>query len=310
MRCLRSALLSLLKLTTIHFSTFIFSLLILSRLSFAAAPDRITDPIDSRQTIALPRSLHPKAQPQYDQGAVDPSRQFGYLTLVISPSVSQQKALDQLLVQQQDRTSPKYHKWLTPRQYGDRFGLSPNDLNRIANWLTSQGFQILSIAGGRNAIVFSGTAADVGRAFGTVIHNYLINGKEQFANATALMIPSALNDIVTGVIGLNSFGPQPSSHARNFAGVRNSRHNYYDGNFVFPNFLAPGDIATIYDIAPLYDASTPIDGTGQTPLSDRPTFTWPTSPTSAPALVLTRSAAARSIRAAWLPPAIPPISSM
>jgi hypothetical protein len=264
MRCLRSALLSLLKLTTVHFSTFIFSFLILSRLCFAAAPDRITDPIDSRQTIALPRSLHPKAQPQYDQGAVDPSRQFSYLTLVISPSVSQQKALDQLLVQQQDRTSPNYHKWLTPRQYGDRFGLSPNDLNRIANWLTSQGFQILSIAGGRNAIVFSGTAADVGRAFGTVIHNYLINGKEHFANATALMIPSALNGIVTSVIGLNSFGPQPSSHARNFGGVGNSRHNYYDRNFPFPNFLAPGDIATIYDIAPLYDASTPIDGTGQT----------------------------------------------
>jgi hypothetical protein len=45
--------------------------------------------------------------------------------------------------------------------------------------------------------------------------------------------------------------------------VRNSRGDYYDGKFVFPNFLAPDDVATIYDIAPLYGASTPIDGTGQ-----------------------------------------------
>jgi subtilase family serine protease len=226
--------------------------------------DRITGPIDSRQTVTLPRSLHPKAQPQYDQGPVDPARQFGYLTLVMSPSASQQKALDQLLAEQQDRTSPNYHKWLTPRQYADRFGLSPNDLSRITTWLRSQGFQILNIAGGRNSIAFSGTASEVQQAFGAEIHSYVVNGKEHFANATPLTIPSALNGIVTGVIGLNSFGPQPSSHARTFGGVRNSRHDYYDGNFVFPNFLAPGDIATIYDITPLYNASTPIDGAGQT----------------------------------------------
>lgn len=45
--------------------------------------------------------------------------------------------------------------------------------------------------------------------------------------------------------------------------MRNARPDYYDGHFVFPNFLAPGDIATIYNIAPLYSASTVIDGTGQ-----------------------------------------------
>jgi subtilase family serine protease len=262
MRCL--ALLSSPKLSTTLFTTFILSLLILSNQSFAAAPDRIAGPIDSRQTTALPRSLHPQARPQYDRGPVEPSREFGYLTMVTAPSASQQKALDQLLAEQQDRTSPNYHKWLTPQQYADRFGLSPNDLNRITTWLTSQGFHTLSIAGGRNSTVFSGTASEVQQAFGAEIHSYVVNGKEHFANATPLMIPSALNGIVTGVIGLNSFGPQPSSHARNFGGARNSRHDYYDGNFVFPNFLAPGDIATIYDITSLYDASTPIDGTRQT----------------------------------------------
>ena len=55
--------------------------------------------------------------------------------------------------------------------------------------------------------------------------------------------------------------------------MRNGRPDYYDGNFFFPNFLAPDDLATIYDIAPLYSASTPIDGTGRSWLSSaRPTF--------------------------------------
>src|ERR1700677_549733 len=104
MRCL--ALLSSPKLSTTLFTTFILSLLILSNQSFAAAPDRIAGPIDSRQTFAMPRSLHPQARPQYDRGPVEPSREFGYLTMVTAPSASQQKALDQLLAEQQDRTSP------------------------------------------------------------------------------------------------------------------------------------------------------------------------------------------------------------
>src|SRR5205807_4128855 len=77
------------------------------------------------------------------------------------------------------------------------------------------------------------------------------------------MIPTALKGIVSTVMGLHSFLPRPASRQRRFAGPLNSHPNYYDANFAFPNFLAPGDIATIYDITPLYTASPAIDGTGQ-----------------------------------------------
>ena len=46
--------------------------------------------------------------------------------------------------------------------------------------------------------------------------------------------------------------------------VKAARPAYYDNIFTTPDFLAPGDIATLYDINALYNASTPIDGTGQT----------------------------------------------
>jgi subtilase family serine protease len=258
-----SALLSLPRLLTTSLSTLILCMLIFSTLSFAAAPDRITASIDSSRTIALAKSLHPKAQPQYDQGAVDPSRQLSYITLLMAPSASQQKALNQLLAQQQDPKSPNYHKWLSPQQYADRFGLSQNDLNKITTWLRSQGFQILSTGGGRNSVAFSGTVAEVQRAFGTEIHSYKVNGEEHFANSTPLRIPSALDGIVTTVIGLHDFRPLPANGGKRSGAKRGFRHDYYDARYIFPNFLAPDDIATIYDIAPLYAASTPIDGTGQ-----------------------------------------------
>jgi len=237
--------------------------LLASSLCFAAQSDRITSPIDSSQVVPLAKSLHPKAQPQYDMGAVDPSLALSYVTLLMAPSPTQQRALDQLLAQQQDRNSSNYHKWLTPQQFADRFGLSQNDMNKVTAWLKSQGFEILSIGGGRNSVAFSGTASQVQSAFKTEIHNYNIDGQEHFANSMSLMIPAALNGVVSSVMGLHSFLPKPASQFRGAAAARNSRGDYYDVKFVLPNFLAPDDVATIYDIAPLYGASTPIDGTGQ-----------------------------------------------
>lgn len=232
----------------------ILSILVLSISSFAAVPDRITATINASQTVALDRSHHPKAQPRYDRGPADPSVNFNYLTLKTSPSPAQQKALSLLLAQQQDPRSPNYHKWLTPAQFAQRFGLSQNDLTKIANWLTAQGFQILSVGGGHNTIIFSGTAGQAQQAFGTEIHSYYVDGQEHIANSSAINVPAALKGIVTGVIGLNDFRPVPASHNRQ---LRAMRPQYYDGNFVFTNFLAPGDINTIYNIP------STIDGTGQ-----------------------------------------------
>src|SRR5579863_3878418 len=130
-------------------------------LCFAAQPDRIAGSIESRQMVTLRGSVHPKAQPQFDQGAVDPSYQFGYVTLIVAPSPSQQAALDQLLAQQQERSSANFHKWLTPEQYANRFGMSQGDVAKITGWLESQGFTVLQVPRGRNSVIFSGTAAQI-----------------------------------------------------------------------------------------------------------------------------------------------------
>jgi subtilase family serine protease len=231
-------------------------------LSFAEAPDRIGT-ISSGQTVPLAKSLHPKAQPQYDQGRVEPSRPLSYITLLIAPSPSQQKALDQLLAQQQDPHSPNFHKWLTPARYADRFGLSQNDLNKVTEWLRSQGFKVTSVGGGRNSVIFSGTAAQVETAFGTEMHNYKVDGEEHIANSTPVMLPAALSGVINAVMGLHDFRPHPALRKSSLGAVRPPHANYYDEDYLFPNYLAPGDIATIYDISPLYGLATPIDGTGE-----------------------------------------------
>src|SRR5271166_3059978 len=170
-----------------------------------AQTDRIPAHIDSSQFVVLAHSVHPKARPEYDQGAVEPSLQLGYVTLQIPPSASQQQDLEQLMAQQQDTSSPNYHKWLTPEQYAARFGLSQNDIKKVSAWLESQGLTVIRAARGRNGVIFSGSAAQIQAAFRTEIHNYNVKGEKHIANATPAQIPAALSGVITGIRGLNNF---------------------------------------------------------------------------------------------------------
>jgi hypothetical protein len=242
-------------LPSCNFSTIILSVLILSAVAFGAPPDRINGPIISSQRVSLSAGVPMRARPQYDQGPVDPSLKLSYMTLLTVPSDSQQEAINQLLAEQQDPRSPRYHQWLTPEQYGDRFGLSSNDIQKLAIWLQSQGFTVVRVARARNFIVFSGTAAQAESAFQTQIHTFDINGERRFSNVTLPSIPAAVTGIVTGIRGLSNFPAR--SHALR------AKPDYTEpvsgGNHYW---IAPGDITTMYDLEKLYNAG--ITGSGYT----------------------------------------------
>ena len=71
--------------------------------------------------------------------------------------------LDSLLTSLNDPNSANYHKWLTPEEFGDRFGLAEEDVKYVAGWLITEGFTVNEIARSRTWISFSGTAARVYR---------------------------------------------------------------------------------------------------------------------------------------------------
>lgn len=237
-------------------------LLALCAVAQAAQPDRIAAPIDNNQTVVLKGSVHPKAKKQFDQGPVDPSIKLSGIRIMFNQSKSQQEELKQFSAEQQDPYSPNYHKWLTPEQYGNRFGLSQHDISKVVKWLRSQGFTITEVAHGRGWVVFSGTAAQVQSSFHTEIHRYNVDGEMHMANATELSIPKALAGVTSGIRGLNDFYPKPmGGNARKAAPISQVLPGNPDFTSGTSSFLAPDDIATIYDIAKLY--SQGYDGTGQ-----------------------------------------------
>ncbi|MGD1090506.1 MAG: protease pro-enzyme activation domain-containing protein [Bryobacteraceae bacterium] len=218
--------------------------------AFAAPPDRITGTVDNRRATVIPGNISRLAQPSADRGAVDPGKQMDYIVLLFKPSAAQQAELDQLLVDQQNPSSPRFHQWLTPEEFADQFGLSSGDQSKAVAWLHSEGFQVKHSARGRNWVAFSGTAAQVSAALHTSIHRFDVNGETHFANTTEPSVPEALAGVVGGFLGLNDFYPKP--HA-----VLVPDYNSSSG----AHYLAPGDFETIYDITPLYQAG--FNGTGQ-----------------------------------------------
>jgi subtilase family serine protease len=175
------------------------------------------------------------------------------VTLVFKISAALQADLDALLASQQDRGSPDYQRWLTPEQYGGRFGLGQGDINKVTGWLESEGLQVESIPASRNAIVARGSAQQVEAALRTEIHRYVINGKAQFANSSNPSVPAALADVIAGIRGLNNFALKPRL-------VRKISPKFTSG-ITGNHFVTPPDFATIYQLSSLYQQG--INGTGQ-----------------------------------------------
>jgi len=232
-------------------------------LATTAQTDRVTSMIDVNQSFVLNGSVPSQAQSQVDRGAVDPSMRLPYILLRMKPSPAQQVQLEKLLNEQQDSDSPNYHRWLTPESYADRFGLSRADMKRIGNWLRSHGFTVVNAARGRDWIAVSGSVALAENTFHTQIHRYSVDGESHFANATEISIPKALQGIVAGVRGLDDFRWKPAGLNRIMASrpiLPAILHPHYSVGPSGPNFLAPDDFATIYDLTSLYNSG--IDGTG------------------------------------------------
>ena len=243
------------------------------------APSLITQPIDEGKLVLLRGNTHPLARAKYDQGAAPGSLAMDRMMLVLKTTSAQGAALENLLAQQQDRSSPNYHKWLTPQEFGEQFGASESDIQKITSWLQSHGFQIDNVANGRNVIQFSGNASQVQSAFHTAIHKYTINSQDHWANANDPSIPAALMPAVTGVASLNNF-PRKAAHRLTGTFTRDMATGRLKS--VKPEFtylagcngtntngtttdcygLAPYDFAAIYNVLPLWNAG--ITGTGQT----------------------------------------------
>src|SRR5277367_5782370 len=134
-------------------------LTIFTPLAQAAVQDRVAGAVSGSTRVSLPGNISGRAKHAVDLGPAPGDTKLDSLTLRFSMTAAQQADLNQLLAAQLNPSSPSYHQWLTPEQFGARFGLSSGDLAKVSAWLTSQGFTITSVARSSTFIMFTGTVA-------------------------------------------------------------------------------------------------------------------------------------------------------
>jgi subtilase family serine protease len=237
-----------------HRCTPLFALLLLlSNFTFAESKtrDRVLAPISDSKIAALKGGVHPRARAELDKGNVPGWFAMQHMMLSFKRTSEQEASLASLLGELLNPASPKFRQWLTPEQFADQFGVSASDYAKVVAWLQSRGFTVSGTARSRTWIAFDGTAAQVASTFHTQIHQYQVNGRLQYANATEASIPAALVGVVGGV-RLHTFKPKARSRRLKPEFSSNQSTN---------KFLVPDDFATIYDLHGLYNAG--IDGTGQ-----------------------------------------------
>jgi hypothetical protein len=277
------------KLLFVYRALFLISLLLCSSWratgQIADTPRRITQALDEKNLIALPGNVQPLARPEFDQGPVADVQPLRRMLLLLQRSPEQEKALKNLLDEQQDLSSPNYHVWLSPEQFGKQFGPADADIQALTKWLTAQGFTGIKVGPGRTVIEFSGNVANVRDTFHTQIHRYLAGGEQHMANASVPQIPAALAPAIAGIVSLHDFRKKPmyrlagNSNQSKAAGagyLAGPEYTFKCVDFLTGLFgaftgqstscypLGPYDFATIYNVLPLWNATSPIDGTGQT----------------------------------------------
>ena len=144
--------------------------------------------------------------------------------------------LSALLARQQDPTSPDYRRFLTPEEFGERFGQPADVYERAARWLEASGF-VVSRSPNRIFVEAQGTSGQVTRALS--VHLLQVAGAPRSVHVPDQhpTLPAFLGPVVIHVGGLDTHLP--------------IKHRLV-GSIGQPSF-GPQDLRRFYDSQPLLD---------------------------------------------------------
>ncbi len=134
-----------------------------------------------------------------------------------------------------------YGHFLTPAEFGARFGGDATAYEALRNWAASAGLSVGPRLDSRAEISLGGTAAQFASLFGTHFEKFATPRGDGYTVTNTPSLPAALAGRVDGVIGLTSQAKlgllirQPHVHADVGTGVNGSGY-------------APADLKTAYDI--------------------------------------------------------------
>ena len=176
----------------------VFSLLVTIAFSLAGGAAAQTSSPES--VVALTGNHPDEVSNLHPVAHANPGAQ---LNMAVTMALRNRPALDQLLHDQQNPASPRYHQWLTSAQFSSRFNPTQGDVDTVAQWLSSQGFTVTGSSVARRSVTFSGTVADAEHAFGVNIMTF--GDGTSYSNVIDPAIPARFGAIISRIGGLDNF---------------------------------------------------------------------------------------------------------
>jgi len=192
---------------------------------------------------------HIAITPQWRPVAVDRK-----LNMTVVLALRNRAELQKLKHELQKRGSVDYHKWLSTAEFMRRFGPTSAQMDNVVAWLEASGFTIGRSSLGTRTVHFSGSIANVERAFATQI----VSKSDVFVNVADPRVPATLARSIVAVMGLSGSTDAAGRSARAVADAQVTVPEVRIGRVTH---LSPQDFWTFYDEKPPTDPKN-IGGTG------------------------------------------------
>ena len=143
---------------------------------------------------------------QADLGPEDQSKQ---ISVTVWLNLHNKAALDTIVEQMYDKTSPNYHRFLTMKEFKTQFAPTAKDIATVRNFLATHNMKVSSIDRNNHFIVAQGSVGDAQTAFNTKINRVMVNGVMRHATISAPSISEpATSALVSTVQGLSDLAYQ------------------------------------------------------------------------------------------------------
>ncbi len=163
--------------------------------------------------------------------------------------------LDRLLAEQQNPDSASYRRWLTPQEFGHRFGASPDARDSALDWLQQAGISVARVWSNNLGVEFEAPADMIERTFKVRINLFDLAGETFYANEEECQLPSRWGASVETVRLHNLRLPHPMA----VEGETGTAPEFRLGERVS---MGPQDFYVAYNLNPLLAEG--INGSGQT----------------------------------------------
>src|SRR5215813_14125849 len=143
-----------------------------------------------------------------DRGPVDPA---AIITVNVWLKLHNEQRLDRLAMEQKQKNSPNYHRWITEDQFDADYGPTRQEVDAVSHFLSAQDLTVLSVAENNLYVKAQGSVAAIQKAFHVEIHNFQWNGATYRSNTADPSMAGSERGLIAAVTGLDDFGFQPQA---------------------------------------------------------------------------------------------------